>query len=128
MEIALQDGGLRVRAQYPNWPAAKAGVIAGDIITYVDDTPIRGLNLAEVQGKLRGPVGTSVRLKIVHAGQDNPVNVTVVRELVAGIGMEIAIRMMSSRFALHPRTAQPPRLVWQRATSSRASMTYPSMA
>jgi CubicO group peptidase (beta-lactamase class C family)/C-terminal processing protease CtpA/Prc len=92
MEIALQDGGLRVRAQYPNWPAAKAGVMAGDIITHVDDTPIRGLNLAEVQGKLRGPVGTSVRLKIVHAGQDNPVNVTVVRELVAGIGMEIAMQ------------------------------------
>jgi len=92
MEIALQDGGLRVRAQYPNWPAAKAGVMAGDIITHVDDAPIHGLNLAQVQGKLRGPVGTSVSLKIVHAGQDNPVNVTVVRELVVGIGMEIAMQ------------------------------------
>jgi len=92
MEIAMQDGGLRVQAPYPNWPAAKAGVIAGDIITHVDDTPINGLSFAQAQGKLRGPVGTPVRLKIVHPGQDSPVEVTVVREFVVGLGMEIAMQ------------------------------------
>jgi CubicO group peptidase (beta-lactamase class C family)/C-terminal processing protease CtpA/Prc len=92
IEIAMQDGGLRVLAPYPNWPAAKAGVIAGDVITHVDDTPINGLSFAQVQGKLRGPVGTPVRLKIVHPGQYRPVDVTVVREFIVGLGMEIAMQ------------------------------------
>jgi C-terminal processing protease CtpA/Prc len=92
MEIAMQDDGLRVRAAYPNWPAAKAGVIAGDIITHVDDALTNRLSFAQVQGKLRGPVGTAVRLKVVHPGQDSPVDVTAVRELIVGLGMEIAMQ------------------------------------
>jgi C-terminal processing protease CtpA/Prc len=93
MEIAIEDDGrLKVLAPYPNWPAAKAGVMAGDIISHVDDTPINGLSYAEVQAKLRGPVGTSVRLKIVHPRQDSPVEVTVLRELIVGLGMQIAMQ------------------------------------
>jgi CubicO group peptidase (beta-lactamase class C family)/C-terminal processing protease CtpA/Prc len=92
MEIAMQDGVLRVSTPYPNWPASKAGVMAGDIITHVDDTLINDLSLDQVQGKLRGPVDTQVRLKIMHLGQDSPVDVTVVRKLIVGLGMEIAMQ------------------------------------
>ena len=92
MDIALQDRGVRVQALYPNGVAAKAGLTAGDVITHVDDTSLNGLNLAQVQGKLRGPVGTPVRLKIVHPAQDNPLDVTVVREAIVGLGMEIAMQ------------------------------------
>lgn len=86
VETAMQDGVLRVRASYPNGPAFKAGVIAGDIITHVDDAPIYGLRLDEAQGKLRGPIDTRVRLKIVHQGQDDPVDVTVARKLIPPSG------------------------------------------
>jgi C-terminal processing protease CtpA/Prc len=91
MEIAEQDV-LRVRTSLPNRSAAKAGVMAGDVITHVDDTPTNGLSFAEVPGKLRGPVGSSVRLKIMHPGQDSPVDVAIVRELIVGPGMEIAMQ------------------------------------
>jgi CubicO group peptidase (beta-lactamase class C family) len=41
-DIAMQDGLLKVRAPFPNGPAFRAGVTAGDIITHVDDMPGRG--------------------------------------------------------------------------------------
>jgi CubicO group peptidase (beta-lactamase class C family)/C-terminal processing protease CtpA/Prc len=90
MDIALEDAGVRVRTPYPNSAAARAGVMAGDVITHVDDAPTNRLNLIQVQGKLRGPVGTPVRLKITRPGQDSPVDVTVTREAIVGLGMEIA--------------------------------------
>jgi hypothetical protein len=72
IDIAMEDGVLKVRAPYPNGPAFRAGVAAGDIITHLDDIPVSGLNFDQAQGRLRGPVGTSVHLRIMHAGQDSP--------------------------------------------------------
>src|SRR5260221_83785 len=54
-EMAMQDGVARFRASYPSGPAAKAGVMAGDIITHVDDMPIKDFSLSGVVGMLRGP-------------------------------------------------------------------------
>ena len=82
MEIATQDDVLKVRGSAPNGAAAKAGLMAGDIITQVDDIPINGLSFAQAQGKLRGQVDTPVRLKIMHHGQRTPIDVTVVRKMI----------------------------------------------
>jgi len=88
VETTTQDGVLRVQASYPNGPAFKAGVIPGDIITHVDDMPIRGLGLDQVHGMLRGRVDTPVSLKIVHRAQDHPVDVTVIRMMIRDAQLE----------------------------------------
>jgi hypothetical protein len=92
IEIAMQDGVVRVRAPYQNGPAAKAGVIAGDVITQIDDTPIKGLSLNQVIGRLRGPADTQARLKIVHQGQGSPVDVAVVRKMMRTPGTQVKVR------------------------------------
>jgi carboxyl-terminal processing protease len=63
-------------------PAAKAGVMAGDIITHLDDEPVQGLTLNQAVDKMRGPVNTKIRLKMMRKGQDKPVEVSIVRDII----------------------------------------------
>jgi CubicO group peptidase (beta-lactamase class C family) len=79
IEIAMQDGLLMVGSPIPGMPAVKAGILAGDIITHVDDGTTHSLSLNQAIDKLRGPVDTKVRLRIVRKGQDRPIEVSLVR-------------------------------------------------
>ena len=45
-----------------NSPAAKAGIIVGDIITHIDDDSVVGSKLSTIARKIRGDIGTSVRI------------------------------------------------------------------
>jgi len=49
-------------------------------ITNLDDEAVQGLTLNQAVEKMRGPVNTKIRLKIVRKGQDNPIDVTLVRD------------------------------------------------
>lgn len=60
-------------------PAEKAGIKTGDIIKAVDDKATEGLSLLETVSMVRGPVGTKVKLVIVHLGSDEPIEIEVVR-------------------------------------------------
>jgi CubicO group peptidase (beta-lactamase class C family) len=79
IEVATQDGVLKVVYPIKGMPAFKAGILAGDIITHVDDGTTQGLSLDQALGKLRGPVDTKVRLRIDRNGQDRPIEVSLVR-------------------------------------------------
>jgi CubicO group peptidase (beta-lactamase class C family) len=79
IEVATQDGVLKVVYPIRGMPAAKAGILAGDIITHVDDGTTHGLSLDQALNKLRGPVDTRVRLRIDRKGQDRPIEVSLVR-------------------------------------------------
>ena len=63
-------------------PAAKAGILAGDLITQIDDVAVQGLTLEQAVNKMKGPVDTKTRLKITRKGVDQPIEVTVVREII----------------------------------------------
>ena len=57
-------------------PAARAGVMANDIITHLDDEATQGMSLNQALEKMRGPVNTAVRLKIARKGQDGLIELT----------------------------------------------------
>lgn len=59
-------------------PAAKAGIQPGDIITKVDGESYTGEQLTEASNKIRGEVGTSVKLEIYRNGEK--IDVEVKRE------------------------------------------------
>jgi len=63
-------------------PAAKAGIRAGDIITHLDDDAVQGLTLNQAVDKMRGAVNSKIKLKIVRKGQDKPIEVTIVRDII----------------------------------------------
>jgi carboxyl-terminal processing protease len=82
MQVNMEDGLLKVVSPIDDTPAAKAGILAGDVITQVDDMPIKGLTLTQAVEKMRGAPGTDVRLAIMRKDQSEPLNLTLTREII----------------------------------------------
>ena len=60
----------------------KAGVMANDIITELNDEQAHGLTLKQAAEKMRGPVNTKIKLTITRKGRDKPIVVTMVRDVI----------------------------------------------
>ena len=80
IEVASEDGYVKIVAPMEDSPAWRAGVKAGDLITRVDNTPVRGLSLDDAIKRMRGEPGTRVTLTIARHGAPQPWPVTLVRE------------------------------------------------
>ncbi|WP_375415012.1 S41 family peptidase [uncultured Bradyrhizobium sp.] len=80
IEVTMEDGLIKVVSPIDDTPASKAGIMSNDIITNLDDEAVQGLTLNQAVEKMRGPVNTKIRLKIIRKGQDNPIDVTLVRD------------------------------------------------
>jgi carboxyl-terminal processing protease len=82
IEVTMEDGLVKVVAPIDDTPAAKAGVMANDIITQLDDEAVQGLTLNQAVDKMRGPVNTKIKLTIMRKGSDKPIEVTIVRDVI----------------------------------------------
>ncbi len=82
IEVTMEDGLVKVVAPIDDTPAAKAGVMANDIITKLDDEQVQGLTLNQAVEKMRGPVNTKIKLTIMRKGQDKPIDVNIVRDVI----------------------------------------------
>jgi carboxyl-terminal processing protease len=82
MQVNMEDGLLKVVSPIDDTPAAKAGILAGDVITQVDGTSIKGLTLSQAIDKMRGAPGTEVRLEIMRVDQAAPLNLTLTRQII----------------------------------------------
>ncbi|MBN9584246.1 MAG: S41 family peptidase [Afipia sp.] len=80
IEVTMEDGLIKVVSPIDDTPASKAGIMANDIISNLDDEPVQGLTLNQAVEKMRGPVNTKIRLKIIRKGQDKPLEVTLTRD------------------------------------------------
>jgi len=79
----MQDGGLvRVVSPIDETPAARAGMMSGDLIVKIDDTPVQGLSLKEAVDKMRGPAKSSVRLTVSRGDAKDIKEFTIVREII----------------------------------------------
>jgi carboxyl-terminal processing protease len=75
----LPNGRLIIVEPLPGRPAAQAGILQGDLVLQVDDTPIQNMTLMEAVSLIRGPEGSTVRLTILRKGVKEPFEVTIVR-------------------------------------------------
>lgn len=82
IEVGMEDGFIKVIAPIDDTPAQRAGVQSGDLIIRLDDTPVKGLSLAEAVKKMRGKPGTEITLTLVREGEDTPIKVTIVRDVI----------------------------------------------
>jgi carboxyl-terminal processing protease len=82
IEVTMEDGLVKVVAPIDDTPAAKAGVMANDIITKLDDEAVQGLTLNQAVDKMRGPVNSKIKLTIVRKGADKPIELTIVRDII----------------------------------------------
>ena len=82
IEVTMEDGLVKVVAPIDDTPAAKAGVMANDIITKLDDEAVQGLTLNQAVDKMRGPVNSKIKLTIVRKGADKPIVLTIMRDII----------------------------------------------
>src|SRR5258707_8082033 len=82
IEVTMEDGLIKVVAPIDDTPAGKAGVMANDIITHLDDEAVQGLTLNQAVDKMRGPVNTKIKLTIMRKGADKALDVTIVRDVI----------------------------------------------
>jgi carboxyl-terminal processing protease len=82
IEVTMEDGLVQVVAPIDDTPAAKVGIRAGDIITQIGDETVQGLGLDQAVEKMRGPVRTKIKLKILRKELDNALEVEITRETI----------------------------------------------
>lgn len=86
VEVWATDQGLEVLSREPESPAARGGVLPGEVITHVDGQPTKGVPLVEaVNGMLNGSPGTEVVLTVLSrrvTEGPNPRDVRVRREII----------------------------------------------
>jgi carboxyl-terminal processing protease len=82
IEVTMEDGLVKVVTPIDETPAARAGILANDVITQIEDDQVQGLTLNQAVDKMRGPVNSPVRLKLQRAGQKNPIEVTLTRDVI----------------------------------------------
>lgn len=79
IEISVTNGVLTIISPIEDTPAWHAGIKAGDKVIAVDGKSTKGLSLVEASQLMRGKRGTKIVLKIVRDGQENPLDITIVR-------------------------------------------------
>ena len=77
IEVTMEDGLVKVVSPIDDTPAAKAGIMADDFITQLDDEQVQGMTLNQAVDKMRGPVNTKIKLTIMRKGADKPFDVTI---------------------------------------------------
>ena len=74
---------VMIAEPYEGFPAAKAGVRAGDIILEVDGVPTKEMEIEKVSDKLKGKPGTELKLVIKRYGEEKNLEIPMIREKIS---------------------------------------------
>ena len=80
IEIGMEDGVVKVVSPIEGSPAFRAGIKAGDLITRIDETAVKGLTMDQAVKRMRGEPNTKVQLTIFRKAESRSFPVTIVRE------------------------------------------------
>ncbi len=78
MQVTMENGLVKVVSPIDDTPAAKAGMKPNDLIVAIDDASVTDMTLEEAVDKLRGPVGSQVKITVRRA-QTDPFQLTLTR-------------------------------------------------
>ncbi len=91
IEITSEDGIVKILTPIEDTPAAKAGLLSGDLITRLDDKPVRGMTLDQAVRRMRGEPGTKITLTIFRKSEDRTFPITITRA-------EIKVQSVKAKF------------------------------
>jgi len=81
IEITMEEGFVKVISPIEDSPAFEAGILAGDFIIQIDDTPVFGLTLSEAVDLMRGEKGQPITITISRDGTE-PFEVKIIRDII----------------------------------------------
>ncbi len=82
IEVGMEDGFVKVISPIDDTPAQRAGMMSGDLIIRIDETPVKGLSLNEAVKLMRGKPGTKILLTVVREGADKPLKISITRAVI----------------------------------------------
>lgn len=91
--VVAENGGLRVIKPVDGGPAARAGVMAGDLITAIGEQSVRGLTLEAAFHQIAGPVSSTIKLKIVRQSESDPRVVAFAREAAPARSVQLQVEI-----------------------------------
>jgi carboxyl-terminal processing protease len=80
--VGMREGNLVIVSPFADSPAEKAGLKTGDIIKAINGESAEGMNVDIAVNKIRGPRGTPVTLTILHEGENEAVDITIIRNKI----------------------------------------------
>ncbi|WP_306391277.1 S41 family peptidase [Telluria beijingensis] len=88
VEISNEDGYIKVVSPIEDTPAFKAGIKPGDLITRIDNVPVRNMSSDDAIKRMRGKVGSKVTLTIARPGEDKPWVVPIDRQEIKVVSVK----------------------------------------
>jgi carboxyl-terminal processing protease len=82
IEVTMEDGLVKVVTPIDDTPAAKAGMLSGDVITQIDDETIQGMTLEQAVSRMKGPANSKIKLKVARKGAAAPIDIAIMREII----------------------------------------------
>jgi carboxyl-terminal processing protease len=82
IEVTQEEGFVKVVSPIDGTPAFEAGIEAGDFITHVDGESLLGLVLDDAVELMRGPVGSEIVITVVREGEQEPFDVSIIRDTI----------------------------------------------
>jgi CubicO group peptidase (beta-lactamase class C family) len=98
--IVAETDGLRVIKPADGGPAARAGVLPGDLITAIGDASLKGRTLEAAFRRISGPVNATIKLKIIRQKQTDPLVVAFAREAVPSHSVELQIHVADGKLVV----------------------------
>ena len=80
IEIGMEDGLIKVQSPIEGSPAFRAGLKSGDLITRIDETPVKGLTMDQAVKRMRGEPNTKVTLTVFRKSENRSFPVVITRE------------------------------------------------
>lgn len=82
MRVGMIDGIITIISPLPETPAARSGIEGGDKILEIDGESTEEMTLDEAVTKIRGKVGSVVKLTIFREGEEAPIRVEIERAII----------------------------------------------
>jgi carboxyl-terminal processing protease len=82
IEVSIEDGAVTVIAPIEDTPAARAGILPGDIISSIDGIAVEQSDLNDAVARMRGAPGTKVKVGITRTGSEQPLSFELTRASV----------------------------------------------
>lgn len=82
IRVTMENGLVKVISPIDDTPAFRAGIEPGDLITNLDGERVLGLTLSQAVEKMRGKVGTDIKLTLRRKGRKGPFDVTITRAII----------------------------------------------
>jgi carboxyl-terminal processing protease len=82
IEVGEENGFIKVITPIDDSPAQRAGIMPGDLIIEIDGRPLGEMQIDDAVELMRGEVGTSILLGIMREGEPQPLEITLVRDII----------------------------------------------